>query len=110
MMLIISVLRYRATLYPLEPALSRRKLKVVSGLPFWVDSGLWNTFAAVLYKVECRAHFLFEVLLCMCGILHLLCFKNISSYRLFRNRSSIDQTKQMHEKHLFKSSRTYILQ
>ena len=64
MMLIISVLRYRATVHPLEPAISRRKSKVVSGLPFWVDSGLWNTFAAMLYKVERRANFLFKVLLC----------------------------------------------
>ena len=32
MMLIISVLRYRATVHPLKPDVSRRKLKVVCGL------------------------------------------------------------------------------
>ena len=36
MMLIISVLRYRATLHPLKPAISRRKLKVVCGLVYTV--------------------------------------------------------------------------
>ena len=36
MMLIISVLRYRATVHPLKPAISRRKLKVVSGLLYIV--------------------------------------------------------------------------
>ena len=37
MMLIISLLRYRATVHPLKPAISRRKLKVVCGLVyiFW---------------------------------------------------------------------------
>ena len=34
MMLIISVLRYRATVHPLKPAVSRRKLKVVCGLVY----------------------------------------------------------------------------
>jgi hypothetical protein len=34
MMLIISVLRYRATVHPLKPAISRRKLKVVCGLVY----------------------------------------------------------------------------
>ena len=36
MMLIISVLRYRATLHPLKPAISRRKLKVVCSLVYTV--------------------------------------------------------------------------
>ena len=36
MMLIISLLRYRATVHPLKPAISRRKLKVVSGLVYLV--------------------------------------------------------------------------
>ncbi|CAB3998618.1 growth hormone secretagogue receptor type 1 isoform X3 [Paramuricea clavata] len=34
MMLVISVLRYRATVHPLKPAISRRKLKVVCGLVY----------------------------------------------------------------------------
>ena len=34
MMLIISLLRYRATVHPLKPAVSRRKLKVVCGLVY----------------------------------------------------------------------------
>ena len=34
MMLTISVLRYRATVHPLKPAISRRKLKVVCGLVY----------------------------------------------------------------------------
>ena len=36
MMLVISLLRYRATLHPLKPAISRRKLKVVCGLLYIV--------------------------------------------------------------------------
>ena len=36
MMLIISLLRYRATVHPLKPAISRRKLKVVCGLAYLV--------------------------------------------------------------------------
>jgi hypothetical protein len=35
-MLIISLLRYRATVHPLKPAISRRKLKVVCGLVYIV--------------------------------------------------------------------------
>ena len=34
MMLIISLLRYRATVHPLKPAISRRKLKVLCGLVY----------------------------------------------------------------------------
>ena len=34
MMLIISLLRYRATVHPLKPAISRQKLKVVCGLVY----------------------------------------------------------------------------
>ena len=36
MMLIISALRYRATIHPLEPAIGRRKLKVVSFLMYFL--------------------------------------------------------------------------
>ena len=36
MMLIISLLRYRATVHPLKPAISRRKLKFVCGLVYLV--------------------------------------------------------------------------
>ena len=36
MMLIISLLRYRATVHPLKPAISRRKLKVVCGLVYLI--------------------------------------------------------------------------
>ena len=36
MMLVISLLRYRATVHPLKPAISRRKLKVVCGLMYIV--------------------------------------------------------------------------
>ncbi len=36
MMLVISVLRYRATVHPLKPAITRRKLKVVCGLVYVV--------------------------------------------------------------------------
>jgi hypothetical protein len=64
MMLIISVLRYRATVHPLKPDVSRRKLKVVCGLVyvvgfiagyatdlplcFWMQ---WNDVAIVYKKV-----------------------------------------------------------
>ncbi len=36
MMLVISVLRYRATVHPLKPAITRPKLKVVCGLVYVV--------------------------------------------------------------------------
>ena len=36
MMLFISVLRYRATVHPLKPAITRRKLKVICGLMYVV--------------------------------------------------------------------------
>jgi hypothetical protein len=36
MMLVISVLRYRATVHPLKPAITRRKLKVVCGVVYVV--------------------------------------------------------------------------
>ena len=36
MMLIISLTRYRATVHPLKPAISRRKLKVVCGLVYFL--------------------------------------------------------------------------
>ncbi len=36
MMLVVSVLRYRATVHPLKPAISRRELKVVCGLMYVV--------------------------------------------------------------------------
>ena len=38
MMLMISVLRYHATVHPLKPAISRRKLKLVCGLVYIVGS------------------------------------------------------------------------
>ena len=63
MMLIISVLRYRATVHPLKPDISRRKLKVVCGLVYIVGfiAGYgtrlplcfmqWNDVAIVYAKV-----------------------------------------------------------
>jgi hypothetical protein len=63
MMLIISLLRYRATVHPLKPDVSRRKLKVVCGLVYVVGfiAGYatylpfcfmqWNDVAIVYYKV-----------------------------------------------------------
>ena len=63
MMLIISVLRYRATVHPLKPDVSRRKLKVVCGLVYIVGfiAGYgtilplcfmqWNDVAIVYDKV-----------------------------------------------------------
>jgi hypothetical protein len=63
MMLMISVLRYRATVHPLKPDVSRRKLKVVCGLVYIVSfiAGYatflpfcfmqWNDVAIVYEKV-----------------------------------------------------------
>jgi hypothetical protein len=63
MMLIISLLRYRATVHPLKPDISRRKLKVVCGLVYIVGfiAGYgtrlplcfmqWNDVAIVYAKV-----------------------------------------------------------
>ncbi len=62
MMLVISVLRYRATVHPLKPAITRRKLKVVCGLVYVVGliAGygaavpycfmLWNNVPTVYVK------------------------------------------------------------
>ncbi len=61
MMLVISVLRYRATVHPLKPAITRRKLKVVCGLvyivamiagygPFVSECLLSDEFKFVYYK------------------------------------------------------------
>ena len=61
MMLVISVLRYRATVHPLKPAISRRKLKVVCGSVYVVGliAGYgatvpicfmqWNDVIAIVY-------------------------------------------------------------
>jgi hypothetical protein len=69
MMLIISVLRYRATLHPLKPAISRRKLKVVCSLVHcWFDCGLWNISTAMFYAWERYRNCLFQIslrLLCI---------------------------------------------
>ncbi len=46
MMLVISVLRYRATVHPLKPAITRRKLKVVCGLVYVV--GLTAGYGAIV--------------------------------------------------------------
>ena len=58
MMLIISVLRYRATVHPLKPAISRRKLKVVCawlGVHCWFHCRLCNRSAVKFHAVErCR--------------------------------------------------------
>jgi hypothetical protein len=64
MMLIISVLRYRATVHPLKPDVSRRKLKVVCGLVVYIVGFIagyatdlpvclmqWNDVAIVYEKV-----------------------------------------------------------
>ncbi len=48
MMLIISVLRYRATVHPLKPAITRRKLKLVCGLVYVV--GLIAGYGAAVPK------------------------------------------------------------
>jgi hypothetical protein len=64
MMLIISVFRYRATVHPLKPAISRRKLKVVCGLVYLVGlvagygvflplcfmQSPWNDVAIIYHK------------------------------------------------------------
>ena len=57
MMLIISVLRYRATVHPLKPAISRRKLKVVCGLVYLIIFFLIvpTIFMAVVYYKIGRA-------------------------------------------------------
>ena len=59
-MLIISLLRYRATVYPLKPAISRRELKVVCSLTYLVGfiaaCGIqlprcWTTVPLVYFKL-----------------------------------------------------------
>jgi hypothetical protein len=65
MMLIISVLRYRATVHPLKPAISRRKLKVVCGLVYLV------------------------CLIAGYGVFLPECFLNDDSYWKFRNACTI---------------------
>ena len=55
MMLFISVLRYRATVHPLKPAISRRKLKVVCGLVYIVAfiAG-YGTYLPLCFKLRLR--------------------------------------------------------
>ena len=66
MMLIISVLRYRATVHPLKPAIRRRKLKVVCGL---------------VYLNGC--------LIAGYGVFLLECFLNDDSYWKFRHAGTV---------------------
>ena len=53
MMLIISVLRYRATVHPLKPDVSRRKLKVVCGLVYVVGfiAG-YATYLPLCFRIQ----------------------------------------------------------
>jgi hypothetical protein len=66
MMLIISVLRYRATVHPLKPAIRRRKLKVVCGL---------------VYLNGC--------LIAGYGVFLVECFLNDDSYWKFRHAGTV---------------------
>ena len=52
-MLIISLLRYRATVHPLKPAISRRKLKVVCGLVYIVGfiAG-YGTYLPLCFRMQ----------------------------------------------------------
>ena len=79
MMLVISLLRYRAIVHPLKPANSRKKIEnhLWSGVPCWVICRMWDTFAAMLYKVEGRVRCLSEILPCILGILRLFRSSNI---------------------------------
>jgi hypothetical protein len=59
MMLIISLLRYQATVHPLKPDVSRRKLKIESrlwlGVHCWFHCRLCNISACMFHAVErCR--------------------------------------------------------
>ena len=58
MMLIISLLRYRATVYPLKPAIIRRKLKIVCGLMYLV--GLIAACATFLPCCFIKSSFVLE--------------------------------------------------
>jgi hypothetical protein len=54
-MLIISLLRYRATVHPLKPAISRQKLKVVCGLAYIVGfiAG-YGTCLPLCFRMQCN--------------------------------------------------------
>ena len=71
MMLIISVLRYRATVHPSKPAVSRRKLKVVCGLVYLggliAACGIHLPLCFINYK---------EIIFCICDILRFFCSNN----------------------------------
>ena len=56
MMLIISLLRYRAIVHPFKPAFQSMEIesRLWSSLPCWIDCRMWGTFAAMLYKLEPR--------------------------------------------------------
>ena len=60
MMLIISLLRYRATVHPLKPSVSRRKLKVVCGLVYLVGlilaCGTYLPLCSIKSKVVVNAY------------------------------------------------------
>ena len=109
MMLIISLLRYRATVHPLKPAISRRKLKVVCGLVYFVvfivagGVGLplcfikSNVALEAIWKFYCA---FFNFFVCFVPTIFM------AACSLLQNRSIIDQTKQIHEKSFFKSKET----
>ena len=98
MMLIISLLRYRATVHPLKPDVSRRKLKVVCGLVYIVGfiAGYatylplcfmqWNDVAIVYYKV-------FDGYLISCFYFFPTIFMAVVYYKI--DRALIKQNKHM---------------
>ena len=58
MMLIVSLLRYRATVHPLKPAIIRRKLKIVCGLMYLV--GLIAACATLLPSCFIKSSFVLD--------------------------------------------------
>ena len=98
MMLIISLLRYRATVHPLKPAISRRKLKIVCGLLYLVGviAGggtklpLCFIKSTVLYDICLKFYFAFAIFFVYLGP---TIFMAVVYYKI--GRSLIKQNKLM---------------
>ena len=111
MMLIISLLRYRVTVHPLKPAISRWKLKVLCGLVYlvglivacgivWPLSFIKSDVMIVPYKKFYLAFWIFF------AYFVLTIFMAVVGCGLLQNIPIIDQTKQIHKKSWFKCNET----
>ena len=79
MMLIISLLRYRANCASIKTCHQSTEFesRLWSGVPCWADCRICGRCAAMFFKVECRVRCLSEILLCILDVLRLCRSNNI---------------------------------